>query len=73
MLKAPNCKSSFEDMDENTKFKPIIEMIEVNSNTKTVLICTGKFCYDIQNVLKASDKDGKIALVTLEELMPFPE
>lgn len=60
-------------MDKNTKFLPILEKLKVNKNTKNILITSGKYSYDIKNIIESSKKTDTTALVVLEELAPFPE
>ncbi len=36
-------KSTFDEIDENTRFKPILTPINIDNKTKNIFICSGKF------------------------------
>ncbi|KAL4472230.1 hypothetical protein ABPG72_013863 [Tetrahymena utriculariae] len=73
LIRHQQAKSTFEEMGEQTKFKEIIQRLEVNHKTKNIIIMTGKFQYDVYNQIEQAKKQDTTALVVLEELLPFPE
>ena len=77
MLKHPQAKSKFEDMGPGTEFQPIqVYQAEGGdlSQAEVAIFCTGKISYDIKALLaKSPEKAQKVALFTVEELLPFPE
>lgn len=42
------------------------------SECESIFLCSGKFVYDIDDILDKEKKE-KTALLTIEELFPFPE
>jgi 2-oxoglutarate dehydrogenase complex dehydrogenase (E1) component-like enzyme len=74
LLRNNKCISKFEDMGPGTKFERIWEYRNVDkiSECETIILCSGKFVYDIDEILEKENKD-RTALLTIEELFPFPE
>ncbi|KRX07891.1 hypothetical protein PPERSA_10279 [Pseudocohnilembus persalinus] len=70
LLRHPQCKSSFKDMDEGTQFQPVLIRQQVNKDTKTIILCSGKISYTL---MKQIENKPNIALLVLDELLPFPE
>ncbi|EGR31606.1 oxoglutarate dehydrogenase, putative [Ichthyophthirius multifiliis] len=73
LLRHNNAKSTFEDLDVNTCFQSILVRLPVNQQTKHILITSGKFSYDILNLINQAKQSATTALIVIEELAPFPE
>merc|ERR1712212_70486 len=76
LLRHPECKSSFDDLLPNTEFKRIIldsgPAGENPSAVKKVLFCTGKVYYDLVKERRERGLDDKIAILTIEQISPYP-
>lgn len=61
-------------MAEGTSFQPILNYSQdvALNNSSVVLLTSGKFVYDIQQLI-TEKKGSKTALLAIEELYPFPE
>jgi 2-oxoglutarate dehydrogenase E1 component len=61
-------------MGPSTSFQPIIayQNIEKVAESEAVIITSGKFVYDIEQIL-LEKKSQKTVLLAIEELYPFPE
>lgn len=61
------------DMAVNTTFQSILthNASELN-NKQVVILCSGKYVYEILRIMEELSSD-KAAVVTVEELLPFPE
>jgi 2-oxoglutarate dehydrogenase E1 component len=61
-------------MAEGTSFQPILNYSQdvALSNSSVVFLTSGKFVYDIQQLI-TENKGSKTALLAIEELYPFPE
>src|SRR6056300_206129 len=71
LLRHPKVVSRKEDLAQGT-FMPVITDQDVKPNkAKTLVLCTGKFYYDL---LAYRDETGRddVALVRLEQLFPLP-
>lgn len=73
MLRHPKAKSTFAEISPGTSFQPILSNALSPLKT-TVFLCTGKITYEIQSLLEKNDSFAKkVGLITIEELLPFPE
>ena len=74
LLRLNKCTSKLEEMGPGSKFERIWEHKNVDkiSECESIILCSGKFVYDIEDILEKEKKD-KTALLTIEELFPFPE
>ncbi|XP_067124853.1 2-oxoglutarate dehydrogenase complex component E1 isoform X2 [Centruroides vittatus] len=75
LLRHPEAKSSFDDMNEGTVFKRLIPdtNAEANrSNVKRLLFCTGRVFYDILKHRQTLGLDSEVAIARIEQLCPFP-
>ncbi len=77
MLRHPECVSAIEEFGKGTRFQEVLDD-PVSGKTKTtakkvkkLVMCTGKFYYDIKAKQQA-DKRDDIAIVRIEQLYPFP-
>jgi 2-oxoglutarate dehydrogenase E1 component len=71
LLRHPKVVSTKEEL-ANGSFQPLIDDAEVKlSEVKTLVLCTGKFYYDL---LARREEENRmdVALVRLEQLFPLP-
>lgn len=77
LLRHPKAVSSLTDFSEDS-FKEVIDDLSLLGNAalahdvKRVMICTGKVFYDLQDEREAR-KTGKVAIIRMEQLYPWPE
>jgi 2-oxoglutarate dehydrogenase complex dehydrogenase (E1) component-like enzyme len=70
-LRQTDAKVSFDALDEGTSFTPIWQYRPiVHDITKIVLIGCGKIIHEARAELK---NKPHVAILSLEELLPFPE
>jgi 2-oxoglutarate dehydrogenase complex dehydrogenase (E1) component-like enzyme len=74
LLRHPKCLSKFEEMSQIDHFQRVLHYTnkEALSSCKTLLLCSGKYVYDIEALLQ-NNKINNVSLITVEELFPFPE
>ncbi len=62
---------SFSDLKEFSAgaFEPVIDDKLISRDVKRVILCAGKFYYD----LKKARGDKQVALIRIEQIYPFPE
>jgi 2-oxoglutarate dehydrogenase E1 component len=71
LLRHPKVVSAKEELASGS-FQPLIDDAEVKlSEVKTLVLCTGKFYYDLL-VRREEEKRMDVALVRLEQLFPLP-
>jgi 2-oxoglutarate dehydrogenase complex dehydrogenase (E1) component-like enzyme len=78
ILRDPMCRSSLSEFAPGTTFQPILKHYAGKSSpkkAKLALFCSGRYVYHLKKHLEESHKDKlkQISLVTIEELLPFPE
>jgi 2-oxoglutarate dehydrogenase E1 component len=76
LLRHKRCVSTLEEMGPGTSFHRVLyedHSGEADAAVERVILCTGKVYYDLQQAREERGLDGKVALVRLEELAPFPE
>ena len=72
LLRHPKAISTKEEL-ANGQFMPLIDDETVNAtNVKTVVLCTGKFYYDLIDAREQKQRTD-VALVRLEQLFPLPK
>ena len=72
LLRHPKAVSSKEDL-ANGQFMPLIGDADVKaSDVTTVVLCTGKFYYDLLDAREQKQRND-VALVRLEQLFPLPK
>lgn len=72
LLRHPACVSSLADVDQGTRFQPLVFETGAAS-AHTVLFCSGKTRYDLAAEREARGLSAaQFALVSVEELLPFP-
>lgn len=69
LLRDPRCVSKVSEL-VNGKFQEIIDDVNVKSNVKRLIFCTGKIYYDLYEK-KIADKRDDVAVVRLEQIYPF--
>ncbi|KAI0699000.1 dehydrogenase E1 and transketolase domain-containing protein 1 [Cytidiella melzeri] len=75
LLRLPAAASSLKEMATGTRFQPVLTdtTIRDTSQVQRVVLLTGKSYYDLFKTRAAhATMSGKIALVRIEELSPFP-
>ena len=70
MLRHPDASSPIEDFTHK-RFLTVLQDREVSDATR-ILICTGKIGHELHTERK-NRKDLSIAIVSVEQLYPFPE
>ncbi|WP_194966733.1 2-oxoglutarate dehydrogenase E1 component [Rickettsia endosymbiont of Cardiosporidium cionae] len=71
LLRNKLCISDLSDITDNSKFIPVLDEIDNNTNIKKIVFCTGKIYYDLFTTRrKYNIKDVKC--IRLEQLYPFP-
>ncbi|XP_026751043.1 2-oxoglutarate dehydrogenase complex component E1 isoform X2 [Galleria mellonella] len=76
LLRHPECKSSFDDMNEGTAFRRVIpEEGPASQNPQKVrklAFCSGRVYYDLLKERRDRGLEGDIAIARLEQISPFP-
>ena len=70
LLRHPRVYSKFSEFTESS-FQEIIEDCGNRSKIKKVVLCTGKFFYDLDDYKKKNNVKN-ISLIRIEQLSPFP-
>lgn len=75
LLRHPECVSKIEDFSSEQSFEEVIDDVRVENKdaVERVVFCTGKIFYELDKAREDMDPDGKIAIVRIEQLYPFPE
>ena len=72
LLRYHRAVSSIDEMSSGSFQEVIDDSLATPSKTNQVVLCSGKFYYDLLEHYENLDK-GNIAFVRLEQLYPFPE
>uniref|UniRef100_G1K3E4 Serine/threonine-protein kinase PLK1 n=1 Tax=Xenopus tropicalis TaxID=8364 RepID=G1K3E4_XENTR len=76
LLRHPEAKSSFDDMNTGTNFQRVIPENGAASHNpqavKRVIFCTGKIYYELVKERHNKGLDNQVAITRLEQLSPFP-
>ena len=75
LLRNKQCISSFKDFYEGTFFKKVLTSKKLenrNDMYDKIIFCSGKIRYDLENALRSKNLEGRILLVSIEQLYPFP-
>jgi len=72
LLRHPLARSSFDEMTPGTSFKAIIPEDRDISNTKKLILCTGKVYYDLLEERANRGLEESIAITRIEQINPFP-
>jgi 2-oxoglutarate dehydrogenase E1 component len=70
MLRHPEASSPLSELTQG-RFKNVLPDMEI-ANATRVLLCTGKIAHELR-VERRRRKDTSTAIVTLEQLYPFPQ
>ncbi len=76
LLRHKRCVSSLAEMGSGTSFHRVLYETApgpADKDIERVVMCSGKVFYDLQQAREELGLDGKVALVRLEQLAPFPE
>ena len=76
LLRYPECKSSFDELQPGTEFQRMIldqgPASRSPAEVDKVLFCTGKVYYDLIKERRERGLEDKIAIHTIEQISPFP-
>jgi len=76
LLRLPECRSSFDDMIPESTFHRLISdhgpVAKNPAGVKKVIFCTGKVYYDLDKARKQAGLESEIAILTVEQICPFP-
>jgi len=76
LLRLPECRSSFDDMDPSSDFKRLVPdegpASQNPEGVRKLILCTGKVYFDLLRERKDAGLEDKIAISTLEQISPFP-
>jgi 2-oxoglutarate dehydrogenase E1 component len=76
LLRHKRCVSALADMGPGTSFHRVMYETppsEADRAIERVVMCSGKVYYDLAATREERGLDGKVALIRLEQLAPFPE
>ncbi|MGH0189178.1 UNVERIFIED_CONTAM: hypothetical protein FKN15_033739 [Acipenser sinensis] len=76
LLRHPEAKSSFNDMNSGTDFLRLIPDVSAESRSaasvKRLVFCTGKVYYELNRERTARGMEADVAIARIEQLSPFP-
>ncbi|KAJ3124807.1 hypothetical protein HK098_000847 [Nowakowskiella sp. JEL0407] len=73
LLRHPAAVSQLLELTPGTTFKPILTFQPHSSNKfKHVIFCSGKIVYDMIKLRKETNLGDDVAIISIEELTPFP-
>lgn len=76
LLRLPEARSSFDEMNENTEFLRIIPeqgaAAENASNVKRLIFCSGRVYYDLAKSREERSLVDTVAIARVEQISPFP-
>ncbi|CAG5027398.1 unnamed protein product [Parnassius apollo] len=76
LLRHPECKSSFDDMNDGTAFKRLIPeegpASQCPQNVRKLAFCSGRVYYDMLKERRERGLEKDIAIARLEQISPFP-
>ncbi|XP_056616415.1 2-oxoglutarate dehydrogenase-like, mitochondrial isoform X4 [Triplophysa dalaica] len=76
LLRLPEARSSFDEMNTGTKFRRIIPDDGPASRNpekvKRIIFCTGKVYYELTKERKQLNLEEDVAIIRLEQISPFP-
>jgi 2-oxoglutarate dehydrogenase E1 component len=76
LLRHKRCVSTLDEMGPGTTFHRVMweqPPGEADAAVERVVLCSGKVYYDLLAAREERGLDGKVALLRLEQLAPFPE
>uniref|UniRef100_A0A2S2P8F3 oxoglutarate dehydrogenase (succinyl-transferring) n=1 Tax=Schizaphis graminum TaxID=13262 RepID=A0A2S2P8F3_SCHGA len=76
LLRHPEAKSSFDEMNEDTEFLRIIPekgtAADNASNVKRLIFCSGRVYYDLTKAREEHNLIDTVAIARVEQISPFP-
>ncbi|VVC29871.1 Hypothetical protein CINCED_3A011739 [Cinara cedri] len=76
LLRLPEARSSFDEMNENTEFLRIIPeqgaAADNASNVKRLIFCSGRVYYDLAKSREDRNLIDTVAIARVEQISPFP-
>ncbi|XP_022173086.1 2-oxoglutarate dehydrogenase, mitochondrial isoform X2 [Myzus persicae] len=76
LLRHPEAKSSFDEMNENTEFLRIIPekgtAADNACNVKRLIFCSGRVYYDLTKAREEHNLVDTVAIARVEQISPFP-
>jgi len=76
LLRLPAASSTLSEMDAGTQFQPVLDdpFVKDPSMVERIYLLSGKFYYELTKARERAESDiaGKVALIRIEELCPFP-
>ena len=76
LLRNKRCVSTFADMAPGSSFHRVLweqPPGPADAEVERVILCTGKVFYDLQQAREEKGLEGKVAMLRLEQLAPYPE
>ena len=72
LLRLPESRSTFSEMGQNTSFQTVIDDPSKNIKVKRVVVTAGKHYFTLVNERAKRGLQNDVAIVRLEQLVPFP-
>ena len=76
LLRHPEAKSSFDDMNDGTEFQRVIPESGAPASdpesVKRLIFCSGKVFYDLRKARDERKLEKDVAISRIEQLCPFP-
>ncbi|CAO1326799.1 unnamed protein product [Diamesa tonsa] len=76
LLRHPEARSSFDEMNDGTEFQRIIPdsgpASQQPSSVKKIIFCSGRVYYDLVKARREKQLEGEIAISRVEQISPFP-
>ena len=76
LLRHKRCVSTLDELSPGSSFHRVLwetPPSEADRSVERVVLCSGKVYYDLLQAREEQGLDGKVALIRLEQLAPFPE
>ncbi|KGE70904.1 2-oxoglutarate dehydrogenase E1 component [Spirochaeta lutea] len=72
LLRHKAARSSVQDMTSG-RFVPVIDDDQATGEEEVVLLCSGKVYYDLVQEREKRQMAGRVAIIRVEQLYPFPQ
>ncbi len=76
LLRHKRCVSTLDELSPGSSFHRVLwetPPSDADQSIERVVLCSGKVYYDLLQAREDQGLDGKVALIRLEQLAPFPE
>ncbi len=76
LLRRKECASELIEMADGTGFRAVLPDEATRTGPaqiQCVILCSGKLFYDLQRAIAVAGLAGRLAVIRLEQLYPFPE